>query len=89
MSSRQRNEYVYVDWPCGIAYFFSPAIAYVLFGLLIAVWRSLCPVCGKRALKMEGLVRAAILLNGKRAPDHWSYYVCQHAALDSNGITVS
>jgi hypothetical protein len=66
-----------LDCILAIVLVLSPAILYGLLLVLVAVWRSPCPACGRRGLKMAGGVKATILVNGKRAGDHWSYYVCQ------------
>ena len=54
----------------------SPAILYVLLGLLVTVRRSPCSACGKRDLKCVNFIRATIEVDGKRMPDSCSYYVC-------------
>ena len=59
---------------------------------IIGGYRSKCPQCYAKAipeplsgearrvvprnLRMVGFVRATVLINGKRAPDSWSFYLC-------------
>lgn len=40
-------------------------------------YRRVCPACGLRGLKCVNFIRATVLVEGKRAPDHWAYYVCE------------
>ena len=35
-----------------------------------------CPACGTRGLKCVNFIMATVLVDGKRAPDSWSYYRC-------------
>jgi hypothetical protein len=55
----------------------SPAILYGLLLALVAVHRGRCAECGRRGLKCVNGVLATIVVNGKRAPDSWSYYCCE------------
>src|SRR5438046_366923 len=59
-------------------------IGVVLYGvfylggwLFFRFYRSRCPKCGKRGMKIVGGVRATILVGGKRAPDSWMDYECE------------
>lgn len=59
----------------------SPAILYGL-GLAAAAlastfYRRRCPACGRRGLRCVNFIRAAVVIDGRRAPDRWSYYVCE------------
>jgi hypothetical protein len=55
----------------------SPLALYLLVGWLGLRHRSKCPACGMKAMRSAGFIRATILIDGKRAPDHWSYYLCE------------
>jgi transposase-like protein len=35
-----------------------------------------CPSCSQERLKRIQFVRATVLVDGRRAPDSWSYYEC-------------
>jgi hypothetical protein len=54
----------------------SPAILYGIALVIFAVYRGKCSACGKRGLNCVESIRATIVVNGKRAPDSWSFYVC-------------
>ena len=59
----------------------SPAILYA-FALVAAAlastyYRRLCSACGRRGLKSVNFIRATVVVNGRRAPDFWSYYICE------------
>ena len=56
----------------------SPAILYGLMLVFMRVYRRRCPTCGKRALTLVNFFRATIAINGKRAPDFWSYFECDN-----------
>lgn len=51
-------------------------IALIAVGLTARFYRSRCPECQQRGLKMIGFIRATVLINGQRAPDHWTDYRC-------------
>lgn len=36
-----------------------------------------CPKCEKRELTLVNWIRATVLINNQRAPDSWSYYLCE------------
>jgi hypothetical protein len=55
----------------------SPAILYGLLLVFVAVFRGRCAACGRRSLKLTNGYRATILVDGRRAPDFWSYYCCE------------
>jgi hypothetical protein len=59
----------------------SPAILYgvalTVSALVSAYHRRRCPACGQRALKCVNWIRATVRVDGRRAPDTWSYYICQ------------
>jgi hypothetical protein len=59
----------------------SPAILYgvalVVAALVSAYYRRRCPACGERGLKCVNFIRATVVIDGRRAPDSWSYYVCE------------
>ena len=58
----------------------SPAILYVLALILLALKEKYlprrCPTCERRGLHCVNLIKATILIDGQRAPDHWSYWIC-------------
>lgn len=39
-----------------------------------------CPKCQEKKLESRGAIRATVLINGKRAPDSWTYYECTACA---------
>ena len=59
----------------------SPAILYgialIAVGLSTRFYRSRCPKCEQRGLKMIDFIQATVVINGKRAPDHWADYECE------------
>jgi hypothetical protein len=59
----------------------SPAILYgialIAVGLASRFYRSRCPECRQRGLKMIDFIKATVLINGRRAPDHWADYKCE------------
>jgi hypothetical protein len=59
----------------------SPAILYGIALIATAIatkyYRRPCLTCGERGLKCVNFIRATIIVNGRRAPDYWSYYVCE------------
>ena len=70
-----------MEWPSAILLILSPAILYGLLLVATAIsrkyYRRRCPKCSMRGLKSVNFIRATIVINGKRAPDSWSYYVCE------------
>ncbi len=58
----------------------SPAILYgiALFAAALSTrfYRSRCPRCRERGLRQVNFIRATVLINGQRAPDHWADYEC-------------
>jgi hypothetical protein len=59
----------------------SPAILYGVALLATALsmrfYRGRCPTCRRRGLKPVDFCLATVLVNGKRAPDHWADYECE------------
>lgn len=53
-----------------------PAL-YFLAGWLLAKHRGICPSCHRRALRCVQWIRATIVVNGQRAPDSWSFFLCE------------
>jgi hypothetical protein len=49
---------------------------YALLGWLVMLRRKPCPYCGVKAVQVVSFVRATVLVDGKRAPDSWSYCEC-------------
>src|SRR5687768_7758059 len=39
--------------------------------------REKCPVCAAKKLRCVQSIRATVLIDGKRAPDSWSYFECE------------
>jgi hypothetical protein len=70
-----------VKWMYAAMLVLSPAILYGLAlaaaALASAFYRRTCPACGRRGLKCVNFIRATVLVDGHRAPDYWSYYVCE------------
>jgi hypothetical protein len=70
-----------VKWVFAALLVLSPAILYglalVAAALVSAYYRRPCPACGQRGLKCVNWIRATVLVNGRRAPDSESYYVCE------------
>jgi hypothetical protein len=60
----------------------SPAILYGLLLVWVACYRRLCPACGHRSLNSVNFIKATVVVNGQRAPDSWSYYLCGHCAAE-------
>jgi hypothetical protein len=60
---------------------FNPAtlcvVALVATALATRFYRSRCPQCQQRGLKAINFVRATVIINGQRAPDHWADYECE------------
>jgi len=42
--------------------------------------RRLCPECKGRGLQVINFVKATVLIDGKRAPDSWTYFACKECA---------
>jgi hypothetical protein len=53
-----------------------PAL-YFLAGWFIGRRRQVCPTCSRRALRCVQWIRATVLIEGRRAPDSWSYFLCE------------
>jgi hypothetical protein len=70
-----------MKWDLAALLVLSPAILYgialIVSALVSAFYRRLCPACGQRGLKCVNWIRATALVNGRRASDIWSYYVCE------------
>ena len=68
-------------WLKAILFVLSPGILYALALLAVVItmryYRRRCPSCGQRGLKFTGFVKATARIEGRRAPDSWSYYVCE------------
>lgn len=68
-------------WQYATLLVLSPATLYGLAlaaaALASAFYRRPCPACGRRGLKCVGFIRATVVINGRRAPDHWTYYRCE------------
>jgi hypothetical protein len=58
----------------------SPAILYAIAlgvtALVSTFYSRKCPACSERGLKSVNFIRATIVIDGRRAPDFWSYYEC-------------
>lgn len=46
-------------------------------GWLVSRRRETCLACSRRALRCVQWIRATVLIEGRRAPDSWSYYLCE------------
>lgn len=59
----------------------SPAILYVIALVVTAIrskyYPDKCPQCGERGLDLVNFILATVVIDGRRAPDSWSYYVCR------------
>jgi hypothetical protein len=64
-------------WFVAVLLVLSPAILYALLLVLGAVYRGRCLACGKRGLKCANAFLATVKIDGRRAPDSWSYYICE------------
>lgn len=53
------------------------AFALVALGIKTKYFKDKCPQCQERGLIRVFWVKAAVLVNGRRAPDSWSYYLCE------------
>jgi predicted RNA-binding Zn-ribbon protein involved in translation (DUF1610 family) len=49
---------------------------YQACALFFRIYRSRCPRCGKRGLKIIGGYLATVMVDGKRAPDSSTDYAC-------------
>ena len=47
-------------------------------GWIISKKRIICRDCNHKSLKPVQFIRATIQVDGKRTPDNWSYYICEH-----------
>jgi hypothetical protein len=70
-----------VAWQYATLLVLSPAILYGLAlsatALISTVYRRQCPACGRRDLKYVGFIRASVAIDGRPAPDHWTYHRCE------------
>jgi hypothetical protein len=68
-------------WLYAILWALSPAILYgialVVTAIVMRYYRRPCPACGQRGLKFVEQCLATVMVNGQRAPDSWSYYICE------------
>src|SRR5687767_8956172 len=59
----------------------SPGILYVfalvVVGVKMKYFKGRCPQCQERGLISVNWIRATILVDGQRAPNSWSYYLCE------------
>ncbi len=70
-----------MEWVCPAVLALLPVILYglrlLVNWILTADDRRPCPACGQRGLRWVNLIKATILVNGRRAPDCWVYYCCK------------
>jgi hypothetical protein len=66
-----------VVWVYAILLVLSPALLYVVVGLLLSIYRERCPECGQRGLTCVNVIKATVAIDGMRAPDSWGYYSCE------------
>ena len=52
-------------------------IIYFFAGWLLSGRRRVCPSCGRRSLRCVQWIRATVLIDGRRAPDSWIYFLCE------------
>ena len=68
-------------WLYGVLLLLSPAILYraalALAAAAVAEDTPACPACGQPGLKCVNFIMATVLVDGRRTPDSWSYYVCE------------
>jgi uncharacterized protein (DUF1684 family) len=50
---------------------------YLSAAWLVSLRRALCPSCGQRSLHCIQWIRATVIIDGRRAPDSWGYFVCE------------
>jgi hypothetical protein len=65
-----------MGWLLAALLVLSPALLYGLLLVFAALHRGRCAACGQRGLKCVGATLATVVVNGRRAPDSWSYYAC-------------
>lgn len=51
--------------------------AYLVGGVVISRRRERCPDCRAKKLRCVQFIRATVIVDGKRAPDFWSYFECE------------
>ncbi|SRR6266568_3220284 len=71
---RSRAIIVVVVLLIGVALY---GLFYLVGWLFYRFYRSRCPKCGKRGLKMVDGALATVVIHGKRAPDSWTVYECE------------
>ncbi|QIF05275.1 hypothetical protein [Roseimicrobium sp. ORNL1] len=49
---------------------------YLLAGWLLGRQRRACPACAQKEVRCVQWIRATVLIDGRRAPDSWCYYLC-------------
>ena len=49
---------------------------YLLGGWMASRRRWICPTCKSRALRCVQWIHATVMIDGRRAPDSWSYFSC-------------
>jgi len=54
-----------------------PIVLYLLTCWTGSRHRENCPRCGAKKLRCIQSILATVKIDGKRAPDHWSYYECE------------
>jgi hypothetical protein len=71
-----------MQWLAAVLLVLSPAILYgvalTVAALVTALYRPLCPACGRRGLVCVNRTLATVVVNGRRAPDSWTFYACEH-----------
>jgi hypothetical protein len=50
--------------------------AFVVAAAYLSQRNAVCPSCSNRALRRVQFIRATVMVNGKRAPDSWSFFAC-------------
>ena len=70
-----------MKWVYGLLLILSPAILYGLALISTALTgkfhRRTCPTCHQRGMVSVNHVMATVVIDGRRAPDQWSYYRCE------------
>lgn len=53
------------------------ALAYLAALFAVSRHRKRCPACGLKTLRYVQCTRATVLIEGRRAPDSWTYFECE------------
>jgi transposase-like protein len=74
--------WVVLIFATGVALAFPLAILVsIVLGAVVQTYQWLtlrCPRCGRtRGMKVVNFIRATVMIDGRRAPDFWSYYACR------------